>query len=127
MILYLYPDANGFIWQQSNEPIEGMTDPVVVESSTPIDPWGNYVENGAVVPLPASPSTHHTFDYGTKQWIDPRTPEMLEAERKQGVVAQIAELETQITPRRLREAILLGDSSFISSIEAQIEVLRATL
>ena len=35
--------------------------------------------------LPEKPSLHHIFDYTTKQWIDPRTPEtewpMVRAER----------------------------------------------
>ena len=40
---------------------------------------------------------------------------------------QIAELESQITPRRYREAIVSGDHSFIEGIELQIEAIRATL
>jgi len=34
-----------------------------------------YYENGVHHPLPEPPSTHHIFDYATKQWVDPRTPE----------------------------------------------------
>lgn len=40
---------------------------------------------------------------------------------------QIAELESQQTPRRIREALLSGDHSFIESIEAQIAALRTQL
>lgn len=40
---------------------------------------------------------------------------------------QIAELESQITPRRYREAILSGDHSFIEGIELQIEAIRVEL
>ena len=40
---------------------------------------------------------------------------------------QIAELESHQTPRRIREALLSGDHSFIESIEAQIAVLRNQL
>lgn len=39
---------------------------------------------------------------------------------------QIAALEAQVTPRRLREAAL-GDMAFIADIEAQISTLRSTL
>lgn len=34
-----------------------------------------YVAGGALVPIPAKPSEFHIFDYTTKQWVDPRTPE----------------------------------------------------
>ena len=34
-----------------------------------------YVDSGVIKELPAKPSLHHIFDYTTKQWIDPRTPE----------------------------------------------------
>ena len=40
---------------------------------------------------------------------------------------QIIALESQITPRRIREALLSGDHSFIESIESQIAVLRNQL
>lgn len=34
-----------------------------------------YVLDGVVLPLSPQPTPHHTFDYTTKQWIDPRTAE----------------------------------------------------
>lgn len=34
-----------------------------------------YVEAGVPVAKPPKPTPHHVFDYTTKQWIDPRTPE----------------------------------------------------
>ncbi len=40
---------------------------------------------------------------------------------------QITDLESQITVRRLREAFLTNDLSFIQNIEDQIEAIRATL
>lgn len=43
------------------------------------------------------------------------------------VLAQIADLEAQITPRRIREALVSGDNTFILSIESQITALRASL
>lgn len=33
----------------------------------------HYVHEGLVLPLPPKPSPYHTFDYTTKQWVDPRT------------------------------------------------------
>ena len=33
------------------------------------------IVNRIPVELPPQPSPHHVFDYTTKQWIDPRTPE----------------------------------------------------
>ena len=43
------------------------------------------------------------------------------------VIRQIEELEAKQTPRRIREALLSGDHSFIESIEAQIAALRSQL
>lgn len=51
-------------------------------------------------------------------------PEVTEADV---IRRQIAELESQQTDRRIREAILSGDHSFIESIEAQIAELRKQL
>lgn len=49
-----------------------------------------------------------------------------EVEKQQKLEA-IEELEAQITPRRIREAILTGDNSFILSMETQIEQIRNSL
>ena len=35
----------------------------------------HYIDAGVLTPLPTKPTSHHIFDYTTKQWIDPRTPE----------------------------------------------------
>lgn len=40
---------------------------------------------------------------------------------------QIRELESQITPRRMREAMLYNDFSFIQEVNSQIEALRQQL
>lgn len=40
---------------------------------------------------------------------------------------QIAALEATITSRRLREAVLSGDHTFVQSVDAQIAALRAQL
>lgn len=34
-----------------------------------------YIKAGCVTLKPPKPTPHHVFDYTTKQWIDPRTPE----------------------------------------------------
>lgn len=34
-----------------------------------------WIANGAYHALPTQPTQHHVFDYTTKQWVDPRTPE----------------------------------------------------
>jgi hypothetical protein len=46
--------------------------------------------------------------------------------RKQEVIDKITDLESTITPRRLRDA-LKGDISFLEETEAKIEVLRGDL
>jgi hypothetical protein len=35
----------------------------------------HYVFDGVVRPMPPKPGPNHDFDYTTKQWVDPRTPE----------------------------------------------------
>lgn len=35
----------------------------------------DYIEDGKIKSMPIKPSEHHVFDYTTKTWIDPRTPE----------------------------------------------------
>lgn len=34
-----------------------------------------YVQNNTLVEMPIQPSEYDVFDYQTKQWFDPRTPE----------------------------------------------------
>jgi hypothetical protein len=46
---------------------------------------------------------------------------------KEAIKAQIATLEASITPRRLREALLSGDTAFITGVDAQIAALREQL
>ena len=48
---------------------------VDVEIIAGVEYLGGYVTGGVHIPLPPQPSPHHIFDYTTKQWIDPRTPE----------------------------------------------------
>lgn len=46
---------------------------------------------------------------------------------KEEKMQQIQNLEKQITNRRLREAVLTGDYSFIQNIEQQIQIIRDSL
>lgn len=46
---------------------------------------------------------------------------------RQNIVAQIIELETQQTARRMREAVAGVDNGWLANLEAQIAVLRAQL
>ncbi len=41
-----------------------------------LTPDNAYIDNnGAIAQMPQQPSEHHVFNYTTKQWEDPRTPE----------------------------------------------------
>lgn len=54
-------------------------------------------------------------------------PALKVSQSKDAILKQIADLEAQITPRRVREAVLSGDNSFIASIDSQIATLRLGL
>lgn len=68
----------------------------------------------------------------TQQWevVEvTRTPEEITAKQRADILAQITALESQQTPRMLREAALdiNGGKELLAGINAQIEVLRAQL
>jgi hypothetical protein len=54
------------------------------------------------------------------------TRALTSAETNAPILSQIAQLESTITPRRLREAVL-GDRSFLPGIDGQLAALRAQL
>ena len=58
-----------------------------------------------------------------------RTPEEIAAKQRADILAQITALESQQTPRMLREAALdiNGGKELLAGINAQIEALRAQL
>ena len=51
-----------------------------------------YYQNGWVA-MPAQPSPYHTFDYTTKQWIDPRTLDEIKAQKWAEIKSQRDQLE----------------------------------
>lgn len=68
----------------------------------------------------------------TQQWevVEvTRTPEEVAAKQRADILAQITALESQQTPRMLREAALdiNGGKELLAGINAQIETLRAQL
>jgi hypothetical protein len=69
----------------------------------------------------------HRWDDAVCSWIDPRNIDQIEVDRQRGVLRDIALLEAQLTPRRMREALISGDLSSISALESQISLLRGTL
>ena len=46
---------------------------------------------------------------------------------RDGKLKQIADLEALVTPRRVRDAVLSGDNSFIQNIDDQVQAIRVTL
>ena len=55
------------------------------------DDGAYYVADGVPVEMPPRPSPHHHFDYPSKQWLDPRTPDtewpLVRAERDRRLLA----------------------------------------
>lgn len=51
-----------------------------------------YYQDGWVA-MPAQPSPYHTFDYTTKQWIDPRTIDEIKAQKWAEIKSQRNQLE----------------------------------
>jgi hypothetical protein len=63
----------------------------------------------------------------TKDQLLALAPSLTANISKSDKLKQIEELEKQITPRRVREAILTGDITLIMNIDNQIQQIRATL
>lgn len=77
--------------------------------------------------------TYYIDDMGVRREATPEEAANIDADRAAAASAahnneidrQIRELEAKVTPRRLRDALISGDKTFISDIEAQIAALRA--
>ena len=77
--------------------------------------------------IPADPAN---TDYAAYlAWLaEGNTPEPADQpDPKDAIKAQIAAIEATITPRRLREALISGNSDFILAVDAEIALLRAQL
>lgn len=77
--------------------------------------------------IPADPANTDYANY--LAWLaEGNTPEPSDVpDPRLSILNQIAELEASTTQRRLREALLTGDTSFIDSVDTQIAALRAQL
>jgi hypothetical protein len=97
------------------------TEPVAAFAGNPIpaDMIATPVPDGFVHPK-----------WDSAQWVEGKTANEMTAIAKvrQQVTTQrqIDALETQVTSRRIREAILSGDTRFVKSIDDQIKTLRGT-
>lgn len=72
----------------------------IVMLNTPVDclavedpPAPNMYYKDGWVAMPAQPTPHHTFDYTTKQWIDPRTLDEIKAQKWAEIKSQRDQLE----------------------------------
>lgn len=68
------------------------------------------------IEIPDRPSIYHEFIDG--EWIENTNKKILQ---------QISQLESTITPRRQREAILGTDNGWLANVDAQIAALRSQL
>ena len=55
--------------QDGSMQLQGGPDTLKIEVPDLIDPAAFYVADGEPVPIPERPSTHHEFNYTTKQWV----------------------------------------------------------
>lgn len=71
-------------------------------------PRGHYIANGAPVPMPERPSEHHTFDWTTHAWLDPRTL----ADLRAGLKAEIARRrwEQEVAGLTMPDGLRVGTS-----------------
>lgn len=70
----------------------------------------------------------HIDETYTQVWdYREKTIEELTEEKRQSLLNDIVALEAKITNRRIREALISGDNSFIDGIEKQIADLRSKL
>ena len=83
----------------------------------------HYVHEGLVLPLPTQPSPHHTFDYTTKQWVDPRTLDDLKATKWEEVKRWRA--DATVAPQLVtRFGVFDGDAAGVNNIKSAVLGLR---
>lgn len=85
----------------------------------------HYVHEGLVLPLPTQPSPHHTFDYTTKQWIDPRTLTDLKA-AKWAEIKRQRDL-TEFAPLTYNAMVFDGDLDAQRRLTAYISVSKSAI
>lgn len=68
-----------------------------------------------------------TRDYTTEELAEINDPVRVKEDTNANIRAQIMALESTITPRRLRDALLSGSMQFIQDVEDQIDALRSQL
>ncbi len=89
------------------------------------DPEGNLHYIDSLDDEPRLPvGSVRIFDKEAQEIIQARLPEV---DLKASIRDKIAILEASITQRRLREAMLTGDKSFIERVDAEIFELRKQL
>ena len=74
--------------------------------------------SGALIMTDGRPDNWHDWDAEACAWVKNTRREL---------VSSITALELQITPRRLRDAILGMDNGWLANIESQIEAIRRQL
>jgi hypothetical protein len=91
-MFYYYHTPAGQVTFINQYPPSEHPDPVIsamgFTTSEELHPYTHYVENGALVVMPAQPSPNHVFDYVAKQWYDPRTLDQLKAEKWAAIKAE---------------------------------------
>ena len=108
----------------------------------------DYWDGSAFVSIGEPPSTHHTFNYTTKQWIDPRSIDEIKAQKWAEIKSQRDQLEfggfefegntydsDQVSQGRIMGAAAadvdqvwtLADNTTVGLSAAQLQQLYATL
>lgn len=72
---YIHYDVNGRIVRCGELEFANPEKYSVLITEQTVTPNSFYVQNDALVTIPPSPSKYCIFDYVTKTWVDPRTPD----------------------------------------------------
>jgi hypothetical protein len=84
------------------------------------------VDTKAAIELPAKPSSSHTFDYATKQWVDPRTLNQIKATQWESIkVSRAIALTSPVqTPYGAFDATDSGQKSITDAV-LMLQTLQA--
>lgn len=76
MMMFARYDANGrYTWYGNAGVDTDLTQPGIYVGLVDIFKQYHDVGTNQPVDMPEKPTTYHVFDYVTKQWVDPRTPQ----------------------------------------------------